>query len=192
MYPSILTKLENYVLWQSGAFGNKLRAWRTVEKWREAGFKGRVVLRTLGSAGGGPTYYNLEPGEVDKIFQSWIRHGVPNESIMVNEAAPDNAAILQGEYRNDVYKTQDGYDWGLFHFSRAAAHMRPALARAPEERRGLMASLLIREAMTPSSYDDWLMLIDRYPGHVLEVSIYDRCLGDVPGRNALVWEVRRY
>jgi hypothetical protein len=55
-----------------------------------------------------------------------------------------------------------------------------------------MASLLIREAMTPSSYDDWLMLIDRYPGHVLEVSIYDRCLGDVPGRNALVWEVRRY
>ena len=27
---------------------------------------------------------------------------------------------------------------------------------------------------------------------VIEVSVYDCCLGDLPGRNALVWEVRRY
>jgi len=46
--------------------------------------------------------------------------------------------------------------------------------------------------MTPSSHDDWNELLERYPGHVLEVSIYDRCLGDLPNRNSLVWEVRKY
>ena len=188
----ILTKRENYALWQSGAFGNKLRAWRTVEEWRESGFQGKVVLRTLRAAGGGPSCYNLLPDNVDSVVSAWSHDGIPREHIMVNEAAPDDAAILQGEYRNDFYRTPDGYDWGLFHFSRVAAHMHIALACEREDRRGLMASLLIREAMTPASYDDWLMLIERYPGHVLEVSIYDRCLGDVPGRNALVWEVRRY
>ena len=61
-----------------------------------------------------------------------------------------------------------------------------------EEASGLRADLLLSSVMTPSSLDDWEMLTSRFPGHVLEVSVYDRCLGDVPGRNALVWEVRRY
>jgi hypothetical protein len=57
---------------------------------------------------------------------------------------------------------------------------------------GLRAAIMLRAAMTPSSYEDWRVLLDQYPGHVLEVSVYDRCIGDTPGRNALVWEVRRY
>jgi hypothetical protein len=51
---------------------------------------------------------------------------------------------------------------------------------------------MLKATMTPASHDDWLLLIDKYPKHVIEVSIYDCCLGDMPGRNALVWEVRRY
>ena len=34
----ILSKSQNYRLWQGGAFGNKLRAWRTVDEWRDSGF----------------------------------------------------------------------------------------------------------------------------------------------------------
>jgi hypothetical protein len=70
--------------------------------------------------------------------------------------------------------------------------MRDALKLAPSVAQGLYSDVLIREAMTPSSYEDWKVLLDQYPGHVLEVSIFSRCLGDIPGRNALVWEVRRY
>jgi hypothetical protein len=70
--------------------------------------------------------------------------------------------------------------------------MHVALAAKKEVATGLMARLLVRQAMTPASYEDWCGLIARYPGHVLEVSIYDRCLGDLQHRNALVWEVRRY
>jgi hypothetical protein len=70
--------------------------------------------------------------------------------------------------------------------------MRDALGIDTQIAQGLRADLLIREAMTPASYDDWQILLERYPGHVFEVSIYDRCLGDCPNRNALVWEIRRY
>ena len=70
--------------------------------------------------------------------------------------------------------------------------MRDAPATAPETAQRLRSDLLLKLAMTPASHDDWNLLLGQYPGHVLEVSIYDRCLGDTPGRNALVWEVRRY
>jgi hypothetical protein len=70
--------------------------------------------------------------------------------------------------------------------------MRDALAEAPETSTGLASDLLLRSVMTPLSYEDWRLLLDRHPGHVLEVSVYEHCLGDTPGRNALVWEVRRY
>jgi hypothetical protein len=187
----VLTKRQNYSLWQGGAFGNKLRAWRTVEEWRDSGFAGRVVLRMV-EGGKGPCRYNLLPDEVESVVHDWITMGITSDQIMVNEAAPDHDVILQGEYLNDIYALDGKVGWGYFRYSRHRSQMRDALAAASEVSHGLRSDLLLKLAMTPSSYDDWNGLIERYPGHVLEVSIYDRCLGDIPGRNSLVWEVRRY
>ena len=177
----VLTKQQNYRLWQSGAFGNKLRAWRTVEEWRESGFTGLVVLRTL--LPGGICIYNLTRGGLEGWLKLW-KLASEKEQFMVNEAAPDQDVILQGEYDNEL--------WGCFRYSTARLHMRDALREASQETYGLRSDMLLRGAMTPSSYEDWRVLLDQYPKHVLEVSVYDRCLGDTPGRNALVWEVRRY
>jgi hypothetical protein len=188
----VLSKPQNYRLWQGGAFGNKLRGWRTVDEWRESGFDRQVVLRTLMEGGGGPCRYNLHPEEVDAVVDGWLALGIPLDKIMVNEAAPDSDAILQGEYLNDIYSMDGEAGWGYFRYSRARAYMRDALAAAPETAQRLRSDLLLKLAMTPSSHDDWNLLLEQYPGHVLEVSVYDRCLGDTPGRNALVWEVRRY
>ena len=187
----VLNKRQNYGLWQGGAFGNKLRAWRTVDEWRDSGFAGQVVLRTV-QGGNGPCRYNLPPDEVESVVREWIVSGVASEQIMVNEAAPEQHVILQGEYLNDIYLVDGKIGWGYLRYSRKLAQMRDALAAAPEIAQRLRSDLLLKLAMTPSSYDDWNELINRYPGHVLEVSIYDRCLGDIPGRNSLVWEVRRY
>lgn len=183
----ILTKHENYRSWQAGDFGNKLRAWTSLEAWRESGFSGIVVLRVLRAGGGGPTVYNLRPEDVDYAAELWIASGIPKDCIMVNEAAPDKLAILQGEYANTAYGVAD-----YFLYTRTRANMHVALAAKKAVATGLLARLLVRQTMTTSSYEDWCGLIARYPGHVLEVSIYDRCLGDLPHRNALVWEVRRY
>jgi len=183
----ILTKKQNYQLWQSGAFGNKLRAWRTVDAWLRSGFTGLVALRALLPAGGGPCKYNLSRKEAIAVACLWDQFNVaPYESIMVNEMGPDDAILLQGEYLNDALCL------GYFLHSWVRQPMRIALAEKSEVAQGLRSDLILRSAMTPSSYADWQLLLEQYPNHVLEVSIYERCVGDIPGRNAFVWEVRRY
>jgi hypothetical protein len=198
MASPVLTKKQNYRLWQGGAFGNKLRAWRTVDEWRASGFRGKAALRQLG-LGGGRCFYNVGPDDVGLVLGRWYVEGVSLENVMVNEMAPDEAMVLQGEYLNDICLDEEGFALpGYFFYSTAKLHMRDALHAhpdrelAPQHTYGLRADLLLRAAMTPSSYEDWRVLLEQYPGHVLEVSIYDRCLGNVPGRNALVWEVRGY
>jgi hypothetical protein len=189
----VLTKEQSYRRWQDGIYGNKLRAWRTVREWEASGFQGSVVLRTLLSIGGsGSCRYNLSPEEVGPIVDGWEALGIPTESIMVNEAAPDEIVLLQGEYLNDFYVVDNNLVWADFLYSREKRQMRDALKAAPERSRGLRTGLLLKMAMTPASHESWLRLLDEYPGHVLEVSVYDSCLGDVPGCNALVWEVRKY
>jgi hypothetical protein len=184
----ITNKIQNYRLWQSGAFGNKLHMWRSVEDWRRSGFMGKVVLRII-QGRGGVCCYNLEPDEVDKKVVEWVSKAYPLDAIMVNEAAPDRDVILQGEYLNGALGDRPP---GYFQYSLLAAHMRTALYVKSYHAFGLRSDMLLRGAMTPSSYADWQALLDQYPNHVLEVSIYNRCLGDIPGRNALVWEVRTY
>lgn len=57
---------------------------------------------------------------------------------------------------------------------------------------GSAAVCLLSSLLNPNSYDDLQTLFDAYPDHIVEVSVLDRCLGTVPGRNTVVWEVRRY
>jgi len=182
----VLTKQQNFELWQSGAFGNKLRQWRTIDEWKRSRFGGRVVLRYLGSAGGGFCKYNLRPDEVGPTTEDWIKSGAELPKIMVNEAAPDRAVILQGELWNG------GDRWNYFLYSTVRAHMRPALERESKVVEGLATNMLLRSAMAPSSYSDLEVLREMYPDHVIELSIYSINVGDIPGRNTLVWEVRRY
>ena len=189
--PPVLSKALNYQLWRSGAYGCKLRSWRTVEEWEASGFSGLVALRIL-AGGGGPCWYDLQPVDVRFCLRQLAARGFSLDRFTVDEAAPARDVVLQGEYLNDVYVLGGGVVHCHLHYSRARAQMRDALALAPEEASGMSADLLLSSVMTPSSLDDWKLLTGRYPGHVLEVSVYGSCLGDVPGRNALVWEVRRY
>lgn len=63
----------------------------------------------------------------------------------------------------------------------------------PNHWTGLDAWKIIRKYLNPSSLDDLEGLIERYsPGHVIEMSTLNQCLGTVPRRNAVIWEVRKY
>jgi hypothetical protein len=173
---SVRTKMQNYRLWQDGVYGNKLRAWRSVVEWSSSGYAGLVGLRML-TGWNGLCRLDLQPHQIEEAV----------------ETAPAQAAVLQGEYLNDLRQMRDGsVTWGYFLHSRERQHMREALLAHSEVTTGLRSDLMLRGAMTPASHDDWLGLLEQFPGHVLEVSINDRCLGDQSGRNALVWEVRQY
>ena len=185
--PPILCKRDNHRVWTSGGLGNRLRVW-TLDAYLASSFGGRVTLRYLGGAGGGPCLYDLRRGDVPGAVDRLLREGWRRELLTVNEGAPDDAILVQGEYLNDVLP---GAVEG-FAFSRVRLKMRDALRESREEWTGLRGRFLLRSLMTPSSWADYDALLSLYPGHVLEVSVYSRNLGDRPGRNALVWEVRRY
>jgi hypothetical protein len=186
--PPVTGKRRNYELWTSGAYGNRLRAWRSVEDWRLSGFTGPVALRELGG-GDGHCSYNLLPNHVDTELRWWKFLGVRAENIMVNEQAPDDRLVVVGEYHHDPLP--DGSFRHFFH-SRVRKPMREALREGGQVATGLRAAAILRGAMTDRSWRDFGELALAYPGHVIEVSVYDHCLGDLPGRNSLVWEVRRY
>jgi len=190
---SVLTKAENYRRWTSGRFGNRLRAWRTVDAWnldrRHGGFSGQVSLRYLGLGGGGWCAYDVEAQEVPRVVAEWEEQGADARLIMVNESAPDASILIQGEFLNAV---RDHVWVEGFTYSRKRLKMRQALQLDRQYASGRWARYLLRAEMSPSSWSDFEELLALYPGHVLEVSVYGRPLGDTPGRNALVWEVRKY
>lgn len=46
--------------------------------------------------------------------------------------------------------------------------------------------------LTPDSLSDLRELLQLYPDHVVEFTALDSNLGTLPGRNAVIWEVRQY
>jgi len=52
--------------------------------------------------------------------------------------------------------------------------------------------MVLRKHLNPNSLDDLSTVLDRWPGHVVELSAVEGCFGTVPGRNGIVWEVRNY
>jgi hypothetical protein len=187
----VLNKATNYALLQSGNLGNRLRSWDTLKEWEQSGFGGLVALRMRAGYGGGTCIYSIPPQSVHKEFDKFIALGVEPGAIMINEMAP-NTMVLQGEYYNDVVILNNKCYWDYFFYSTAKLHMRDALKCSPQETYGLSARIMLQQHMSASSWGDWQVLITNYPKHVLEVSIYENFLGDTPGRNTLVWEVRKY
>jgi len=189
----VLSKAENYRIWDAGGLGNRLQTWRTLEAYQRSSFQGRVTLRYLGGAVGAWCTYDLWPYEVEREIKRWEAQGADRSLVMVNESAPDDAIVLQGELLNAPPDPGGEDRWLWLRYCRRPVKMRMAMANGPvEEARGLRTILILKWAMRPSSWSDFEALLERYSDHVLEFSVYSCCLGDRPGRNTLVWEARRY
>lgn len=184
----VRSKRENWRRASAGLYGNRLRSWDTLADLRASGWVGTVTVRTL-LGGGGPCVYDVPADRVEAVLADL---GLPEEAVCFNQGAVDSAVILQGEYLNDVVRV-DGrtYD-GALRFSTVKLKMRDALRAGERTAYGLAAREALRANMTPSSWADFEALLELYPGHVLEVSTYEGTLGDVPGRNTIVWEIRKY
>jgi hypothetical protein len=191
MPESILTKRKNYELCHAGAYGNRVLQWASIEEWKASGYDKPVAMRVALQAGGGPKAFHVPPDVVEYRARLWEKMGIPRERIRLSEMV-DGVRLLQGHYLNDVYVQDGEARWGYFRFTMKTGAMPLAFMEEDRNIWGLRADLLIRSVMTPSSYSDWRELLDRYPGHVLEFSVWESCLGDIPGRNAVVWEIRRY
>lgn len=180
---NVLTKQENWRLVTSGAYGNRLRHWRSLNELQADGFGGPVSIRYLG-AGGGPCLFDVKAEDVEDEVLKLRSAGWSEKLLCFNEGAPDRSIIIQGELYNTIpYHARVSYE---------KVKMREALRRDFTDLSGWVALEAFRTKMSPSSRDDLEELLKSYPEHVLEISVYGRMLGDCPGRNSLIWEVRKY
>jgi hypothetical protein len=183
----IPTKSASYRLYHGGEFGNKLRTWDSLVSVVSSGFSGKIVMRYKG-ANGGAIYprlgEHLNLNEAAAAVRSWIAAGAREDQIAYNEAAPDAALILQGEVMLSVEHVS------LF-WSAERTTMRRAMNRG-RQWEGLRALALLKERLFPSSWEDVNLLLERFPTAVIEFSAYRHAVGNIPGRNAVIWEVRDY
>jgi hypothetical protein len=206
----IRSKEQFLELWNSGQLGNKLRSWKNLDALKSSGYTGPVGIRSRDFGWKTMYYVPQERLEAVLLKESRLR-GARIENLYFGESAPDDHLVLQGEYWVGEHYLM---------YSRAKLAMKDALAlplgkdKCPShvvatypdmkwppydeliayrhEAQGVRAELLLRAAMNANSWDDFQILRDQYPGHVIEFGCYDCELGSVPGRNTLIWELRGY
>jgi len=180
----IKDKKQFYQMYDMGLFGNRFRSWKSVDEFLESNFLGKVSLRYAGSYGGKFCQYNVKRNEVEDVVEQWVIRGAEKEKIKINESAPDDDLIWQGE----IMRSADSYD---LTYSYEKTKMRTALKNALFMR-GVKVLHLLRQTLTPHSFDDLMELFDIYTESVIELSVYKYTVGCLPHRNAVIWEVRNY
>lgn len=170
-------KAEFYQGWKALRFGNRVRMWAGQEELAASDYGGTVSARS--TVAGGLCVYGV-PAEV--ATSSLVYAGMA-----FNESAPDAHLLLQGELCHD--SRLGGY---YLFASAEKLPMRKALASSGQHHRGLGALLLLRAVCNPKGFDMLMELLDLYPDAVIEFGAYSRNLGEIPGHNTVVWEVREY
>lgn len=179
----IRTKAQFFRLWEQGLLGNKLRTWRSPEEAVASGVP-IVGFRQIGQTGAG-AFEMATNAEILGVAERWRAAG---REFMVNEAAPDHLGLIQGE----VCRLADGWH-GLIGRVVNGKRMRDSI-RDGDLRpcKGVQVIDLLNRFMDPASRDDLDALLDLYPGHTVEFTCYSVDVGFLPGRAAIMWEVRLY
>lgn len=185
-FPPVLSKKDFVLRYQKGEFGNCSPTWDNPSQVRADGYPGLLHIRNR--VAGGPTWYNVWSDQLDDMWRlSLATEGVLGESqLYISAMAPTEKTILQGE----VMRSEGGL---YLYYSTVVAPMRDALRTEAKEARMVTALGLLSSALCPNSYDWLMILLDRYPDHVVEFSAYSTKWGTLfPKFNTCFWEVRLY
>lgn len=181
---SVPTKEENYRLYQSGCFGNKLRTWNTLEELDCSTYRGSVVIRYK-EPGSSFCRYEIPFARLRQVVSELEDFGAHRSKMTFNESAPDTLLVIQGEVARST-------DHLTLYYSDLPLPMRKALKLKAYTLSGLEAIFLLRRNLFPCSYDDLQELLDLYPDSVIEFSAFSRSLGNCRNRNTIFWEIRNY
>ena len=181
----VLTKKDFVRRYALGEFGNASPTWNTYQEWADdRGWRYGDLFHIRNRVAGAKTWYDVP---WFSLRPSWYRAyeecGAGN--LYISAMAPTECTILQGEVQRGL--------WGLdLHYTTVKKPMRDALATSSHSVRGIIATLILRQYLNQLSYL-WLeYLLEEYPNHVVEFSVYSKCWGTVPGFNTVFWEIRNY
>ena len=182
----ILTKAQMYAALVAGDFGNTVPQWFTIREWQD-----RAILRnqrlwgvrhaTLGGFLG--TRLNVETNDVPKV----IEEGRFGKDYQISPMISEWGKVV---WEGNIERQTDGL------FAEGHLYPEPGSWRRhmlhPQQWHGVSALALLNLVLNENSMDDLRILLDEYPDHVIELSAMEGCWGTVPGRNAIIWEVRLY
>lgn len=182
-FKPVSTKKDFVERYQKGEFGNASPTW-SVSDWLNQNTGSKDQLYHLrNKKKGGSTHYNLKEQELYQMILGIARDHY--DRWYVSAMAPTDKTMLQGE----VQRTSEGL---YLTYTKVKKPMRQALKEEQLHARNLQALHLIRSYMDVAS-SDWLEhLLDAYPDHIVEFSVYSKEWGTVPGYNTVFWEVRNY
>lgn len=186
MFLPVLSKADFVRRFSENEFGNRTQTWNTVDEFatwvQENDPRERNQYHLRNRIAGGATYYNLYGSE---CVARWMEQ--PDRSSWYAAAMVDHSRqTIQGE----VWDSPTGL---TLYYTDVKAPMRTALAEKSDQVSGIIARFLLRRYLCPNSYD-WLWeLLERYPGHVIEFTAFERRgIGTLPNYNTIFWEVRNY
>lgn len=176
-----------YELLAAGLLGNTLPQYFTFAsfyddpatvKYREWGLRSFVP--------GGPSAMYLQWHEAAEVAHALERAGTPfNLSPMLgNVTLMANVCVTPGVglYVHYVEYPPERTSWRVL-FARPDTSLHAS---------GVAAYNLLKRHLNANALDDVTELLQRYDGHVVEISATGHCVGLLPHRNYVTWEVRNY
>lgn len=181
----ITNKRNCFLLYEAGLFGNKAITWKSYQEILDSGWKGQVCIRGRSQIARGKVIYNVNINEVPKIIKQFGKEGISEHHLSFNQSMPDEHLVIQGE----LMRTFLGLS--LWYTTRKVP-MNKALITESLYANGLKAKLILENFMDPSSYSDLESLMELFLDSAIEFSTYNICVGNIPNRNTVIWEVRNY
>lgn len=171
-----------FALWEAGMLGNRTHLWRDPKAAFLSGFP-NIGFREIGKPGGKGAWERVPRERVFDTYDVWS--GLRRNFVM-DSGAPDHKQTLLGE----IVRTTRGLEG---YMGVAKVPMRVAIDLGLlSPRTGATVKWLLRRYADPASQDDIDALLDLYDGHVVEFACFETNVGVIPGRNTLIWEVRKY
>jgi hypothetical protein len=132
----------------------------------------------------GPFLPYLDAAAVTAETKQLTATGFRPDELQYSVMMPDHKCLMQGfAVRSDEYITLD---------ATLTPHKNMREAQPLFKKySGITAVLLIKERMDPESWEWFNTLLDDFPDHVVEFSIYSTGVGTL-GLNTIFWEVRLY
>lgn len=179
------TKKEYYLLYEEGLLGNKALTWKSYDEILKSGWKGPICIRSSSGTVRKNVRYNVPLEKAEEEISKMSRDGIKKQDMAFNQSMPDKNLLIQGE----LSLTEHGL---YILYTLVKKPMNLALKEQSFHSWGLKARLLLESHLWPSSLSDIYSLFELFPDSVIEFSAYRFPVGDIPGRNTIIWEVRNY
>lgn len=182
----ITSKQEFLDLHLAGRLGNIVPSWDTEQQARADGYDGPVMIR-FKTPSSPFTTPNVPMDDVTRTLCELEAKGAPIYLAYLTHMTPGVRRRLNAQ----AWRGPSGL---YLNYSRVQATMADTSGPGWRHAECSAALAILRWACDPSSYDDLMYLLDRYPDAVIELTAYEHPIGVLAdsGRNTIFWEVRNY